>query len=173
MSVETTIKKVRDRLLGLANRLSFLAPALIRVTLGVIFLLTGWGKLHNLDKITEYFASLGIPMPGLNARVAACTEFFGGTLFLIGLGTRLVSLPLAFTMFVALITAKREELTGFTALLNIDPEWTYLVMFLVVALIGPGALSIDALISRRFRTAQPVPLPRPLLRPGAATSVDG
>src|SRR5436190_9866046 len=99
MPIETTIKRVREKLLALADRLSFLAPALIRLMLGVVFIGSGWGKLHNLDKITEYFASLGIPWPAFNVRLAAGTEFFGGILFLVGLGTRLVALPMAFTMF--------------------------------------------------------------------------
>src|SRR5437667_5663404 len=105
MPLETTIKRTRERLLALVGKLSFLAPALIRLTLGVVFIQSGWGKLHNLQKITDYFNDLHIPMAALNARVAAGTEFFGGILFLVGLGTRLVSLPLAFVMVIAMITA--------------------------------------------------------------------
>jgi putative oxidoreductase len=169
MPIDALIKTTRERLLAIANKLSFLAPALIRLTVGLIFIGTGWGKLHTLDKVTEYFASLNIPMPGLNARVAACTEFFGGILILVGLGSRLVALPMGFTMVVAILTAKRDDLTGLTALVGFD-EWSYLVMFLVIALMGPGALSLDALIARRFaRSSNPV-LPKPLLRPDTATS---
>jgi putative oxidoreductase len=161
MAIETTIKRIRARLLALTERLSFLAPALIRLTLALVFIESGWGKLQALDKVTEYFASLGIPLPGFNARLTACTELFGGALFLLGLGTRLVSLPLAFTMLIALITARREEITGFTSLLG-QVEWAYLVMFVTVALLGPGALSLDALIARRSgRVGGPV-LPRPM-----------
>jgi putative oxidoreductase len=173
MPIETTIKRTRERLLALVGKLSFLAPALIRLTLGVVFIQSGWGKLHNLEKITEYFNDLHIPMPGLNARVSSSFEFFGGLLFLVGLGTRLVSLPLAFIMVIALITARHDDIQGFTSLLGITPEWDYLVMFLVVAIIGPGALSIDGFLARRFgRASQPV-LPKPMLRPGAASTVDG
>jgi putative oxidoreductase len=173
MPIETTIKRTREKLLALTEKLWFLAPALIRLTLGVVFIQSGWGKLHTLDKITEYFESLNIPMPGLNARVAAGTEFFGGILLLVGLGTRLVSLPMAFVMVVALLTAKREEITSLPSLLGVGVEWDYLVMFLVIVIIGPGVLSLDALIVRRFgRTGTPV-LPKPLLRPGAPSAIDG
>jgi hypothetical protein len=53
-------------------------------------------------------------------------EFFGGILVLVGLGTRLVSLPLAFTMVIAILTAKRADITGLTALVGLE-EWSYLV----------------------------------------------
>jgi putative oxidoreductase len=155
------IKKVRNA----ADKLGFLAPALIRLTVGVIFIGTGWGKLHTLPDVTNYFAELKIPMPHFNAVLAASTEFFGGILILVGLGSRLVALPLAFTMVVAIATAKRAELEGLTSLVGFE-EWNYLVMFLVIALRGPGALSLDALLARLFaRNAAPLPAsvlaPRP------------
>jgi putative oxidoreductase len=149
MPIQTTVERTRERLLALTSKISFLAPALIRLTVGLVFIQTGWAKLHTLDKTTEYFASLHIPMAALNARVAASTEFFGGILILIGLGARLVSLPMAFTMVVAILTARRDELDGLLSLVGFD-EWSYLVMFLVIAILGPGALSLDALIARRL-----------------------
>jgi putative oxidoreductase len=159
MPIDVVVRKTRERLLVLIGKLSFLAPALIRLTLGVVFLQSGWGKLQTLDKVTEYFTSLGIPMPGFNARLASSTEFFGGILLLVGLGTRLAALPMGFTMVIAMITAKREEYDGPLSVLGFS-EWAYLVMFLVLALIGPGALSLDALIARRFsRPVQPMPQP--------------
>jgi putative oxidoreductase len=144
-----SLKRLRVRLLALTERLSFLAPALIRVTVGLVFLRTGWGKLHDLDGTTEYFASLHIPMAGLNARIASATEFFGGILILVGLGARLVALPLAFTMVVAIVSAQLGEVKGLIDFVALD-EWSYLVMFLVIALRGPGTLSLDALLARRL-----------------------
>jgi putative oxidoreductase len=161
MSIEMLVRKTRERLLALTGKLFFIAPLLLRLTVGVIFVVTGWGKLHTLDKVTEYFASLNIPMPGFNARLAACTEFFGAILMMVGLGTRLVALPMGFTMVVAILTAKREELDGLGTLLGFE-EWHYLVMCIVLVLIGPGPLSLDALIARRF--ARPTtPVPKPML----------
>jgi putative oxidoreductase len=161
MPIDTLVRKTRERLLALTEKLFFIAPALLRLTVGMIFVVTGWGKLHTLDKVTEYFGSLGIPMPGFNARLAACTEFFGAILMMAGLGTRLVALPMGFTMVVAILTAKREELDGLNALLGFE-EWHYLVMCIVLVLIGPGPLSLDALIARRF--ARPTqPMPRPMI----------
>jgi putative oxidoreductase len=157
-----TIVTLRDRGLRLAGRLSALAPLLIRLTLGAVFITSGWGKLHGLAQVTQFFQTLGIPLPGLNAAVVAGTEFFGGLLILLGLATRLAALPMAFTMVIAIATAKWSEVDGVATLAGFV-ETSYLVMFLVLAIIGPGALSLDALLARRF--ARPAPGPRPLLRP--------
>jgi putative oxidoreductase len=149
------IHALRERLLRLTDTLSFLAPALLRLTLGLVFIRTGWGKLQDLGQVTEMFTGLGIPLPALNARVASLTEFVGGILLLIGLGARLVALPMAFTMLVAIVTAQREEVETVVDLVALE-EWSYLVMFLVIALRGPGLLSLDHWIGRRlFRRPDP------------------
>jgi putative oxidoreductase len=163
----TILQNALARLRRLGDQLSFLGPALVRLTVGVVFIGTGWGKLHSLPQVTEFFASLHIPAPAFQARLAASTEFFGGILVLVGLGTRLASLPLAFTMVVAILTAKRADIDGVSALLGLE-EWSYLVMFLWLAVAGAGALSLDALLARlRGRQSVGSALPKPLLRPNA------
>jgi putative oxidoreductase len=135
------------RLRATADKLRFMGPTLARITVGLVFIGTGWGKLHNLEGTTEFFTSLHIPMPAFNARLTAGTEFFGGLLILLGLGTRLVALPLAFTMVVAIATAKRDDLTGLSALVGFE-EWSYLVLFVWLALAGAGPLSLDNVVTR-------------------------
>jgi putative oxidoreductase len=166
----TTLKNVLDRLRGTADKLSFLGPTLARLTVGLVFIGTGWGKLHSLGDVTDFFASLHIPAPGFNARLAASTEFFGGILVLVGLGTRLAALPLAFTMVVAILTAKRADISGLATLVGFE-EWSYLVFFVWLALAGAGPLSLDNLVSKlrsRHKTSGD-DLPKPLLRPQSAT----
>jgi putative oxidoreductase len=80
----------------------------IRLYWGYQFCTTGWGKLHNLGDTAEFFSSLGIPFPMFNATLAGGTECIGGALLLLGLASRLVALPLIFTMIIAYITADRE-----------------------------------------------------------------
>jgi putative oxidoreductase len=154
------------RLRAVGDRLAPLGPLLARLTVGIVFMGTGWGKLHTLDNVTQFFTDLGIPMPGFNARLTACTEFFGGILILLGLGTRLVALPMAFTMVIAIITAKRDDLKDFTSLFGFE-EWSYLVFFVWLAVAGPGPLSVDGLLARlRGKAAAQPELPKPALRPG-------
>jgi putative oxidoreductase len=158
----TLVTNTVARLRAVADKLAFAGPALARLTVGLVFIGTGWGKLNGLGDLTDFFASLHIPAPGFNARLAASTEFFGGILVLVGLGTRLVSLPLAFTMVVAILTAKRADLT---ALVGFE-EWSYLVFFLWLAVAGAGPLSLDALVARfRRRQAGEAGFPKPRPRP--------
>jgi putative oxidoreductase len=148
-SLAPTLLALRQRLLDLARRLQFLAPLLLRLTVGVVFIGTGWGKLHSLGDVTQFFADLHIPAPALQARVVASLEFFGGILVVLGLGTRLVAIPLAFTMVVAIATAKWGDVSDVFDFVGLD-EWAYLVIYVVLAIIGPGALSLDALLARRL-----------------------
>ncbi len=152
------------RLRGAADKLAFVGPALARLTVGLVFIGAGWGKLHSLGDVTDLFARLHIPAPGFNARLEASTELFGGILVLIGLGTRLVSLPLAFTMVIAILTAKRADITGLTVLVGFK-EWSYLVFFLWLAVAGAGSLSLDGLVARFLGPRREASLPTPPRRP--------
>jgi putative oxidoreductase len=152
-----------SRARSLAERLSWVGPLLVRLSLAAVFIPSGWGKLHDLAKVTGFFAELGIPIPGVNAAVASTTELVGGVLILVGLFTRAASLPLAFTMVIAMVTAKRAEIDGVVSLFAFN-EFTYLACFVWFAVAGAGALSLDRLFFGR-RVAS---LPKPLLRPPEA-----
>src|SRR5689334_17944954 len=82
----------------------------IRLFWGWQFFQAGWGKLQDLERVTGFFTQLGIPMPHLNAIMAACTECFGGLFLLLGLASRLTTIPLIITMIVAYVTADNEAL---------------------------------------------------------------
>src|SRR5204863_8135942 len=81
-----------------ANKLQAPLLLVMRLYWGWSFFVTGKGKLLNLDKTAEFFGGLGIPFPKFNAALAGSTECLGGLLLLVGLGSRLVSIPLAFMM---------------------------------------------------------------------------
>src|SRR5258707_5796480 len=84
----------------------------VRLYWGFQFAQTGWGKLHNLARITGFFASLNIPFPGFTAPFISTLEFVGGILLIWGLFSRPISLLLAGNMFVAYWTADREALSA-------------------------------------------------------------
>src|SRR5690349_164638 len=88
----------------IAGAFTWLFPLLARVTVGWIFFQSGWGKLHNLEMVTDYFTELGIPAPALQATFASGTEFVCGALLLAGLATRYAAIPLIVVMLVALRT---------------------------------------------------------------------
>jgi len=136
------------RALAALRSLEWTGPLLVRLTLGAVFFTTGWGKLHNLEQITAYFASLGIPAASLQAPMVSFIECAGGLLLLVGLGTRIVSSLLIGTMAVAILTAKLPELHGVVDLAN-TIEMTYLVMFAWLLVAGPGKVSLDHVVARR------------------------
>ena len=138
------ISRLQTRFLSIAERLSFLGPTLARLTLGVVFIGTGWGKLHGLDKVTDFFTELGIPAPGFNAVLASSAEFVCGALLLVGLLSRLAAIPLIVVMTVAILTAELENLHGISDLLGFE-EWTYIVLALWIVVAGSGPLSLDRL----------------------------
>jgi putative oxidoreductase len=150
MEALKTIARTRSTILTIASRLSWLPPTVTRAVLGLIFVETGWGKLGNLAKVTSYFADLHIPAPGFNAVLASSTELIGGSLLLLGLLTRLAAVPLAFTMSVAIATAKWPDLGGIDDFVRLS-ELDYIILFVWLAIVGPGPLSLDHLLDRRLR----------------------
>ncbi len=127
--------------------MSWIPPTLARICLGLLFLETGWGKLHDIGKVVGYFGELGIPAPDFMARLVATTELACGGLLLIGLLARLATIPLVISMTVAIITAKREQMESFTDLVMF-PEFLFVLLLIWIGISGPGPLSIDRGIGR-------------------------
>ena len=144
---------VRSRALGVARKLDWLPLLLVRLSLAAVFVPSGWGKLHDLEKVTGFFTELGIPAPHLNAVVVAVSELVCGSLLLVGLLSRLAAVPLVISMTIAIITAKRADLGGVVDLFAVD-EFIYVVMAIVMIVIGAGALSVDGLVARRMKIAK-------------------
>jgi putative oxidoreductase len=132
------------------RRLDWLAPLLGRVTLGVLFMSTGWGKVHNLDKVAGFFTELGIPAPAFQATLVSYVELIGGALLLVGLLADFAAVPLIISMLVAIVTAKRDEVHGLPDLFGLV-EWTYLVLLVWVVLAGAGKMSLDYYLLNRGR----------------------
>ena len=123
----------------------------VRLYWGWQFATNGWGKLHNLSGVTEYFTSLNIPMPGFTAHMVATLEFTGGILLFLGLGSRLISIALTVNMLNAYYFGDHEALLSFFKdpgkFYAADP-YTFLFASLFVLVFGPGMFSLDALIYR-------------------------
>ena len=136
---------------AVAGKLSWLPPTLTRITVGWLFMMTGWGKLTHLPDIVKYFGELGIPMPQFQAPFAASAEFVCGTLILAGLFTRLASVPLIIVMIVAIITARRSDYEGIASLFGFV-EYLYIVLFLWLGVVGAGPLSLDRWLAPRLES---------------------
>lgn len=138
----SSLIRLHRALLSLAARLAFLTPLLARLVIGLVFVHSGWGKLHHLDKVTQFFASLGIPHPELQAPFVACVELACGALVLVGLATRYAAVPLIATMVVALATALAKKVDGLQSLFGLA-EFLYIVLLVQLIVGGAGALSLD------------------------------
>ena len=128
-----------------ASYFTWLGPLAVRITVGVVFMGTGWTKLHNLPAITKNFTALGIPAPEILTPFVSGVEFFGGILLLVGLLTRFAAVPLMVVMVVAIVSAKLGDIDGIETLLGFE-EVSYFVMFAWLAIAGPGPVSIDHFI---------------------------
>lgn len=124
----------------------FRSPLLLALRLywGVEFFITGYGKLTDISKVAGFFSELGIPYPLQNAYAAGSIECFGGLLLIIGLFSRLVSIPLATTMIVAYATAHTNAFADPATFVE-QPPFNFLLTSLIVLAFGPGKFSLDYL----------------------------
>ncbi len=130
----------------------------MRLWWGWSFFQTGKGKLIHHADTADYFQTLSIPMPGLNAWIAGSVECFGGLFLMAGLASRLTAIPLSVTMIVAYLTADSEALQSIfsdTDRFTSAAPFLFLLTALLVLAFGPGAFAIDRLLAWKFS-------PRPL-----------
>ena len=143
---------------GLASLLNSLqSPLLLAIRLywGFQFVQDGWGKLTHLAKVTEFFSSLGLPAPWLAALMVALVELCGGTLFALGIASRLTSLVLFVNMTIAYLSVP-DDRVNFSHILSKPDDfygaspYTYWFAALLILILGPGLFAVDWLLQRRF-----------------------
>lgn len=115
-----------------------IALLLLRIVVGVIFVLAGWGKLTGIEGVQGFFGNIGIPLPGLMAWVVAIVEFAGGLMVLVGVWIRYPSILLAIIMVVAILTTKLGQ--DFNAY---RLDLMLLAASAAIALLGSGKFSVD------------------------------
>ena len=140
--------------ISILSQLQNLFLLVIRVYWGYNFFLAGKGKFFNFENALGFFKELGIPFPEINLYMAAGTEMICGLLLLLGLGSRIVTVPLIFTMVVAYLTAHKTELGLIfedTDKFLSAPPFLFMYTSIVVLLFGPGKYSVDELISKKLK----------------------
>lgn len=143
-----------EKYASLLDKLQPLFLLAVRLIWGWQLVVTGWGKWHDIPKVVGFFTNIGIPLPTLNAYVVATTELFGGLFLILGLLSRLTPIPLIISMVVAYITTEQEAL-GELAKGNPDPffaaaPFLFLLASLMIFVFGPGCLSLDCLLLKKF-----------------------
>lgn len=128
-----------------ASYFKWLAPLAVRITVGLVFMSTGWIKLNNLPAIARNFEAMGIPSPHILTPFVSGIEFFGGLALVLGLLTRFAAVPLMIVMIVAIVAAKRDDIDGLVTLLGFE-EISYFLFFAWLAIAGPGPVSLDHVV---------------------------
>ena len=146
----TKVRQWHDRFFGLASYLQSPFLLFVRLYWGFQLAQSGWGKLHHLPNVTEYFGSLGLPMPSQMAVFIACVEFFGGIFLALGLFSRITSLVLTVNLTMAYVLGDREALLSFFS----DPDkfiaaapFVFLIVSLIVLIFGAGRISVDTVLA--------------------------
>lgn len=142
VTLATRANDLADRV---AHALRWLSPTIARLTVGLVFFQSGWGKLNDLEQVTSFFTELGLPAPAFQAVLASTAEFVCGGLLLLGLATRFAAVPLIITMIVAIRTALWDQVTGIGSLVGLL-EFAYIALLVWLGTHGAGPLSADAVI---------------------------
>ena len=129
----------------IASWFAWAGPLIMRLVVGYVFMLTGWGKLNNLPQMIQNFTEWGIPFPRILTPFVSGVECFGGAMLILGLFTRIPAAMLAVVMIVAIKSAKWGDVDSLETLLGFE-EVTYFAAFLWLAIAGPGAASLDRLL---------------------------
>lgn len=134
-----------NRIISYFKKAENLNLLLIRLVLAYGFYMPAMMKVKNVSGISSWFMSMNIPFPEISAYLATGTEVLGVVLLAIGFGTRWISIPLIFTMIVAIITVHFSN--GFQAAENGFEIPLYYILFLMIMISrGAGKFSLDYLI---------------------------
>jgi putative oxidoreductase len=125
------------------------ALLVLRLVLAAIFIAHGYQKVfgYGISGVTDSFTKMGVPMPTIVAPFIAVLELVGGIALLLGVFTRVAAFLLACEMLGAIVFVHAKN--GFFAPKGVENVLGDLAMLVVVALLGAGAYSIDALLARR------------------------
>jgi len=126
------------------------APLIARITVGWVFLWSGWGKLQDLPTVTDNFISWGIPYPHILTPFVSGVEFVGGLFLLIGFLTRISAGALGVVMIVAIRSAWWDQIDSFEMFTGLS-ETAYFAIFFWLAISGAGIISFDYLLQRTIR----------------------
>jgi len=170
--MQCQLLKVCKWVTPVTENLQSVALLLVRFILAYTFFAPAMMKWADIGATASWFEYMGIPLPTLNAYMAAGTEMAGVVLLTLGLFSRLISIPLLITMFVAIATVhgtngynvisetlqwtdayiNGEEVAGTVVFLQNGYEnvLNYIAMLLVIVSFGPGKLSLDQLIKKKM-----------------------
>lgn len=131
-----------------AGKLRDFALLLFRLALAYGFYEPAMMKVKNPAGVAQWFDSMNYPLPVISAWLSLVTEVGGVVLLVVGLGSRIIALPMMFIMVVATFTVHISN--GFPAGDNgFEIPLYYFLMLLSLVAFGSGKYSLDGLIAKR------------------------
>ena len=122
-----------------------LSLLLARIAVAYGFYEPAMMKWNDITSVAEWFGSMGIPLPLFNAYLVATTEIVGVVFLILGLLTRVISIPLMVIMIVAITSVHFGH--GFSAAANgFEIPLYYLLFLLIFFAHGAGKFSLDRLL---------------------------
>lgn len=119
------------------------AMLVLRLGVGILMMVHGYDKLVHFSEYQGKFMNfLGIGTT-MSLALVVFAEFFCSLFLILGLFTRLASIPLIVTMCVALFKAHNADFTG-----DGEVATLYLTAYLVLLFVGPGKISVDGMIGK-------------------------
>jgi putative oxidoreductase len=159
--------RLYEHLICSAGHLQSAVLLALRLTWGWQLAESGYGHLTHIQQTINAFTGWGVPFPTFNVYLSGSMELTGGCLLILGLATRLISIPLVFNFIVAYASASRDTFKEFFAgqhqkgyddFIN-DAAFPMLMLALIMLAFGPGKASVDYLLQRTvFRKRSQVPL---------------
>ena len=122
-----------------------LAAVLARIALGAMLLVHGWPKIKDVRKTMGWVRSTGFPGGAVFALLFSLLESFGAIALILGFLTQIVAILFALEMVATSIFSKQK--LGKKYVLGYELDVTYLVLALTVAILGPGAWSLDRVLA--------------------------
>lgn len=121
-----------------------LAALVARLALAALFLTHGWPKLKDLRKPIAFVKGTGWPGGAMFAVLFTLLETFGAIALMIGFLTQVVAVLIVLEMIATTIFQKTKLKSKFRGGYELDIA--YALFALVIALLGPGAWSIDRVL---------------------------
>ncbi len=136
------LEKIYQLSRSILQNFQSLALLLARLVIAYGFYTPAINKWQDMNSTAQWFGSMGIPFPTVNAYMAASTEMLGVVLLTIGFFTRIISVPLMIVMVVAITTVHLAN--GFSSGDNgFEIPLYYMLFLLIFATHGAGKFSLD------------------------------
>jgi uncharacterized membrane protein YphA (DoxX/SURF4 family) len=127
------------------NRLQLIAPLVLRVVLGALFIWHGIDKFDaGISNVEGAFTSWGVPLPGLTAPLTAVIEIVAGIALIAGIGTRIAALALSVVMVGAILYVKADlGIISSEPMPGAELDLALLAGLIAIVVLGPGRFSVD------------------------------